>query len=100
MSYLRAQIPSEDFALAAAVTIAGVTAGGMVSVLMLLPAPIIAAAILVLAAHRAQHQALAAAEMSGREAIAEKLSEAREQVQDLEIQSAAVEEVEKLLRRR
>ena len=100
MSYLRAQIPAEDFVLAAAVTIAGVTAGGVVSVFVFIPAPIIAAAILVLASHRAQHQALAAAEASGREAIAEKLSEAREQVQDLEIQSAAIDEVDKLLRRR
>ena len=100
MSYLRAQIPAEDFVLAAAVTLAGVTAGVVVSVFVFIPAPIIAAAILVLASHRAQHQALAAAEADGREVIAEKISETRVELQDLEIQSAAIDEVEKLLRRR
>jgi len=100
MTYLRAQIPREDFALAAAVTIAGVAAGMVVSVLMLLPAPLFATAILVLASHRAQQKALAAAEADGREVIAEKISETREELQDLEIQSAAIDEVEKLLRRR
>jgi hypothetical protein len=100
MNRLRANVPAEDFAFAAAVIIAGVAAGSVVSILMFIPAPLLAGAVLVLASHRAQQQALAAAEAGGREAIAEKISETREQLQDLEIQSAAIDEVDKLLRRR
>jgi len=99
MNYLTVDIAPKDFALAALVIASGVAAGIVIAFPLFLLAPVLAAALLATAVQSARQLEAERTAGIGKEAITEKISATREQLRDLELQSDAIDEVEKLLGR-